>query len=112
MLRLLLVGIGGALFDFSSQQELVHFFSDEVPSIFVKRWMAEGKKQPIAQAELLAVVVAKLTWLELLRGCFTIVAVDNAAARGCLIRGSAYERHMKELLLHAALVEMQGNLHS
>ncbi len=58
----------------------------------------EAKVQRNTQTELLAVLVALLTWSEELRGCELVIFDDSQAAEGNLLSGSATTAHSKELL--------------
>ncbi len=56
-----------------------------------------ARAQRNTQAELLAVLVALLTWSEDLRGCELVIFDDSQAAEGNLLSGSATTAHSKEL---------------
>ena len=62
------------------------FFGDHVPEPFVNLWKSSGKRQVIAQAEILPVLVSKDTWKDHLFGRSILWFLDNDAARAALIR--------------------------
>eukprot|EP00971_Amphidinium_carterae_P025670 506255-Amphidinium_carterae.1 len=93
--------VGGILLRRGSVAKVEEHFMENVPASFLEKWLTGGRVQPIAQAELLAVVAAKRTWSHVLHGQRVIFGIDNAAARACLIKGGAHEHNMKALALQA-----------
>ena len=79
-----LVTHGAVLIDPWKQRSL--FFGDHVPEPFVNLWKSSGKRQVIAQAEILPVLVSKDTWKDHLFGRSILWFLDNDAARAALIR--------------------------
>ena len=62
------------------------YFGDVVPDAFVAAWRRQGKRQVIAQAELLPVLTSKATWGDQLEGRSVLWFLDNEAARMSLVR--------------------------
>jgi hypothetical protein len=65
-------------------------------------WLSEGSKQPIALAELLPVVMAKILWEGALRNRSVIYFVDNDSVMFQLIKGSAHNCFSRCMLLRLA----------
>ena len=63
-----------------------YYFGDVIPDAFVSAWRRQGKKQVIAQAEILPVLTSKETWSEHLEGRSVLWFLDNEAARMSLVR--------------------------
>jgi hypothetical protein len=76
---------GVAFFDSDSPPE---FFGLTIPTRVVEDWKAGIKEQVIAAAELLPVLLAKLTWAARLEGSFVLYFVDNEGVRESLVSGT------------------------
>ena len=63
-----------------------YVFGDTVPAAFVEKWTRHGKKQVIAQAEMLPVLVSKCTWEEALRNRNVLWFLDNESAKMAFVR--------------------------
>ena len=61
-------------------------FGDYIPDLFVSKWTREGKKQVIAQAEMMPVLAAKCTWTSLLKGRNILWFLDNESAKMAFVR--------------------------
>eukprot|EP00971_Amphidinium_carterae_P068183 1349977-Amphidinium_carterae.1 len=83
------VGIGGVLYEQFSSQPL-QFFAGAPPREVVQLW-AETKQQPIGQAELYAVLIAKRTWASVLAQARVVTFVDNVAVKVMLAKRMARE---------------------
>jgi hypothetical protein len=94
---------GAVLWDL--QDGIKQFFGTKVPARLVARWVADGKAQVIAQAELLPVLLARFTWLPRLRGRRLIVYVDNESAKAALIKASSRLPASMELIKLVASME-------
>ena len=77
------VTVGAIVFCRGRQPE---FFGMAVPDRRKAEWLSTGVKQTIGQAELYPILLAKLTWKDLLRGQRAIYFVDNDSARFAAIR--------------------------
>ena len=80
------------------------FWAAVVAPSTVVTWKAEGKRQVIGQAELLAVQVALVTWKKIISHRDVLVFVDNDSATVCLGRGFAIAAHSDELANEARLL--------
>ena len=65
----------------------VRCFGVRVPEHVVAAWRTTTSRQVIAQAELIPVLLARLTWPNELRGVRVLIFVDNNSARFALIKG-------------------------
>ena len=83
------------------------FWAAVVENSTVETWKAEGKRQVIGQAELLAVPVALATWEKVLRNRDVLVFIDNDSATACLVRGNAIAAHSDEIANEARLISAQ-----
>ena len=76
----------GGMIPTNIQQELLQFI------------VHDAKTQRNTQAELLAIIVAMLTWTQLLRGSDLVIYDDSSATIGCALSGSSADEHSKELV--------------
>ena len=97
---------GAILFDCDSG--LVDHFGFELESEVVDLWRAEGSKQPIAMAELLPIVLAKIVWAEVISRRFTLYFVDNNSALFQSVSGSAKNKHSRVILLNSAKADLKN----
>ena len=80
-----LITVGGVIFPSPSGRP--KHFGLRVPLAVWQAWRTKaGQRQVIGQAEILPVVIVKLTFPDLLRGRRVIVFIDNEAARIGLVR--------------------------
>ena len=70
----------------------------------VASWKAEGRRQVISQAELVAVPVALCTWEPLVAQRDVLVFVDNDAAKACFVRGISVARDSDRIANEARLL--------
>ena len=85
----------------------MRYFGGTVCDSTVKGWKAEGRRQVIGQAELVAVPVALCTWEELLTQRDVLVFVDNDAAKACLVRGISMARDSDKIANEARLLSAE-----
>jgi hypothetical protein len=92
-----LVSIGAVLFS----PKLAHpqFFGLKVEDDLVAHWMSQGSKQVICQAEIFPVVVAKMTWSDILINGRNLWFEDNEAARESFVKSYSTSWSARELLL-------------
>ena len=65
----------------------VEFFGAVVPPEETEKWKSKaGQKQTIGQAKLLPVLVARLTWADVLRRRQVLYFIDNESVRLALIK--------------------------
>ena len=105
-----LVTRGAVMFDLATGCQ--EFFGDRVPSWLVNKWRRTGLKQLIYFAELLPVLVAKLTWKHVIsrRLCFFLFFnLDNEAARSCLVRSFSPVCDATDLLVSVAEADLQSH---
>ena len=99
------VTISGCLLDpFSGA---LHFFGALVAEVTVASWKADGKKQVIGQAELLASPVAFYVWRVIIRHRDVLAFVDNDSAKACLVRGASLAMHSAEIAHEARLISAE-----
>jgi hypothetical protein len=94
------VSCGAVLFD--GAVDRAYWFGLAVPEWLVARWREVGFQQVIAQAELLPVLLARLTWRNELRGQKVVYLIDNEAVREALVKGSTGAVASRSLLLQCA----------
>lgn len=63
-----------------------YVFGDHVPSALTEKWRRSGKRQVIAQAEMLPVLVSKITWEDALRNRNVLWFLDNESAKMAFVR--------------------------
>ena len=90
------------------------FYGDSVPSWLVAKWRRTGLKQLIYFAELLPVLVAKLTWRHVVRRPSYLreqeeKKLDNEAARACLIRSFSPVCDATDLLMAVASADLESH---
>ena len=102
------VTIGGVLLAFSGA--VWRHFCEEVPQEIVRRWVSSN--QPIAYAESLAALVAKVIWHGWMSGCDCVIAVDNIAAQQTLIRFNSKSPLLREVLRGHLVVDTRYSIRS
>ena len=66
------------------------FFRCTVPEVYVTHWAGSTKKsQLIGQAEIMPILISKLTWCAVLCHCRVLYFVDNDSARQAAIKMSS-----------------------
>ena len=96
------VTVGGVIFPPNGDRP--EMFGLEVPERVWHLWRRKpGQTQVIGQAEILPVLIAKLTWPNYLRGRRAIVFIDNEAARIGLVR--SYSPSLPSLRVIAASID-------
>ncbi|CAE7232725.1 unnamed protein product [Symbiodinium sp. CCMP2592] len=75
-------GLGGALFD--SSGKALSYFSLNLPASSVEK-LRSASKHPIYEIEMLAVWAALSAWSHLLSNSYTVMYLDNEAARGAFV---------------------------
>ena len=79
----------------------------KVPERVWAKWKSRaGQRQVIGQAELLPVVVAKMTFPDLLRNRRVLVFIDNEAARIGLVRCYSPSLPSLRLIAHAVSLDL------
>ena len=73
-------------------------FGHLVPDGLVSQWQSHGRTHVIAQAELLPVILARITWAELLRGFRVVYYIDNEGVREALVSGSSASLASRDML--------------
>ena len=98
---------GAVMFDMATGCQEV--FGDYVPQSLVSKWKRTGLKQLIFFAEILPVLVAKVTWAHVLnkRTCFFYI--DNESARSCLIRSFSPVCDATDLLYAVAEADLASH---
>ena len=66
------------------------FWSAQVPTSLVNRWLADGVQHPIMQCELLAAAVSLAVWGPVLSSPRLTLWIDNDAARHSIVAAQAY----------------------
>lgn len=79
------VTMGAVIVDTITDKRVM--FGSAVPKALVQEWKGDGKTQTIGQAELLPILMAKITLPALLRHRRVFYFVDNDSARMGMIRG-------------------------
>ena len=102
-----LVTHGAVMFDMATGCQ--EFYGDSVPSWLVAKWRRTGLKQLIYFAELLPVLVAKLTWRHVVRRRLCVFYLDNEAARACLIRSFSPVCDATDLLMAVASADLESH---
>jgi hypothetical protein len=97
------VTCGGVIF--TPRLALPQYFCYEVPLDVVQHWHSSGSTHVIAQAELLPVVMAKMTWRSLLFNSRVVYFIDNESAKDGLIRANSAVWTSRELILHSVLCD-------
>lgn len=82
------------------------FFRMRDPPEVIAEWAAGGEPHAIAQAELLPVLVARLTWADRLRNRFVVYYIDNESVREALVRGWTGALASRALLLQCAWADV------
>ena len=100
-----LVTHGAVLVDFHFLKFL--YFGDHVPTTWVRKWRASGKKQLIGQAEIFPILVAKRTWQSLLELRPVLWFVDNSSAQSALVRSFSSVFDNYELLVTNAILDVR-----
>ena len=96
---------GAIIYDPLSQAcEMIGF---HVPDGFVKCWKSTGISQVIGQAEIFPVLVAKLTWANMIANRKLIIFVDNDSAKEALVRGYSPSVASFNLLITNAEVDVE-----
>jgi hypothetical protein len=98
------VTFGAVLVDFHSNTFC--YFGDNVPEFWVSKWKASGRVQLICQAEIFPVVVAKLTWSEILSHRAVLWFIDNNSAQAALVRSFSPVTDNYELLVRNAELDV------
>ena len=98
------VTFGAVLVDFHSNA--FFYFGDNVPEFWVSKWKASGRVQLICQAEIFPVVVAKLTWSEILSHRAVLWFIDNNSAQAALVRSFSPVTDNYELLVRNAELDV------
>ena len=102
-----LVTHGAVMFDMATGCQ--EFFGDKVPGWLVAKWKRTGLKQLIFFAEILPVLVAKLTWKHVLQRRLCFFYLDNEAARSCLIRSFSPVCDATDLLCAVAKADLESH---
>ena len=63
-----------------------YVFGDHVPRALTEKWRRSGKRQVIAQPEMLPVLVSKITWEDALRNRNVLWFLDNESAKMAFVR--------------------------
>ena len=95
-----LVTCGAVLFD--AEVERPEWFGLRVPAQVVERWRAFGPNHVVAQAELVPVLLARLTWASRLAAAPAVYYIDNEGVREALITGSTRSLASRDLLIEVA----------
>ena len=98
--------VGGVII--SPRCKGARYFGVRVPQAMLDKWQAGGLTHVVAQAELLPIILARLTWVELLRGAWVISFVDNEGVKAALVNGNTRALESVELLSLAARLEMRS----
>ena len=94
--------IGGVLLERGSHPR---FFGLTVPQGVADTWRSGDSYQVVGQAEIIPVLVARLTWAEILRGKHVVYFIDNNAARQALIKGYSPSLPSCRILGEAAMAD-------
>ena len=92
--------IGAVLLERGSRPR---FFGLRVPEVIANSWRSGDSYQVVGQAEIIPVLIARLTWAEILRGRHVVFFIDNNAARQSLIKGYSPSLPSCRILGEAAL---------
>jgi len=106
----LTVTCGGVVFVPGSPGPL--YFGLQVPDHVVEEWRSHGISRVVGQAELLPVLLCKLSLKSHLSGQRVIFFLDNDGARESLIRGNTCASASVKMLLECASAEAQLSSHS
>ncbi|CAE7447537.1 unnamed protein product, partial [Symbiodinium pilosum] len=102
-----LVTRGAVMFDLATGCQ--EFFGDGVPGWLVTKWRRTRLKQLIFFAEILPVLVAKLTWKHVVSRRLCFFYLDNEATRSCLIRSFSPVCDATDLLVSVAKADLQSH---
>ena len=100
-----MVAIVGGIIHYPGSSVPARYFSHRLSQSVLELWRRDAPQQPIALAETLAVVLAKVLWKKILQGKRCIFAVDNVGAVQALIKMTSPVRSLALLLRVAFLVD-------
>ena len=92
---------------FSPRVKGPRYFRERVPAAIVQEWNSKCSLHVVAQAELLPLVLARMTWFHLLQGAWSIYLIDNDSVKAALVSGNTKSLASMELLALAAKFEIQ-----
>jgi hypothetical protein len=99
---------GAVLID--QENRLVHFFGIVICDQLTEVWRREGKRQLVTEAELLPILLARLVWVDLIRGSKLISFIDSNPARFSCIKGSCESVGCNEIVKAINLFEAKHEI--
>ena len=101
------VSVGGLLI--APGHRIEHFGATLSPSTVESFKIRKDQKQVIGQAEILPVLMAKMTWARILRGRKVIFFIDNEAARLGLVKSYSPVLPSLELIMKSAMWDYEND---